>query len=62
MVIPTTAMLKVDISAGLSVVSRLLKTSTVTGAKSVAELKNTMTINFDIPFDWDVISITNLQG
>ena len=47
MVIPAIAKLKVDRAAGPSVISQLLKTSTVTGTKSFAELSNTMTVNFD---------------
>ena len=60
MVIPSISKLKVDKAAGSSVVSKLLKTSTVTAGKSVAELANTVTINFDIPFDWEDISITKI--
>ena len=60
MVIPSISKVKVDKAAGPSVVSKLLKTSTVTAATSVAELANTMTINFDIPFDWEDISITKI--
>ena len=59
MVIPAIAKLKTHKAAGQSVVSQLLKTSTVTGTKSFAELSNTMTINFD----WEDTSMTNIyQG
>ena len=60
MVIPTISKLKVDKVAGSSVVSKLLKTSTATAATSVAEFANTTTRNFDIPFDWEDISITKI--
>lgn len=56
MVIPAIAKLKTHKAAGQSVVSQLLKTSTVTGTKSFAELSNTMTINFD----WEDTSMTNI--
>ena len=56
MVIPAIAKLKIHKAAGQSVVSQLLKTSTVTGTKSFAELSNTMTINFD----WKDTSMTNI--
>lgn len=56
MVIPAIAKLKTHKAAGQSVVSQLLKTSTVTGTKSFAELSNTMTINFD----WKDTSMTNI--
>lgn len=60
MVIPAIAKFKVEKALGPSVVAKLLKTSTAAGAKSVPELANTMTINFDIPFDWEDISISNI--
>ena len=60
MVIPAIAKFKVEKALGPSVVAKLLKTSTAAGAKSVAKLANTMTINFDIPFDWEDISISNI--
>lgn len=56
MVIPAIAKLKIHKAADQSVVSQLLKTSTVTGTKSFAELSNTMTINFD----WKDTSMTNI--